>query len=171
MRVLCYIMIVILSVSVTDKLYAQSKNHELQAMMMLSFIRYVHWPDTDKSENLVIGIYGDSEIYRFLEGKYNNTERYGRKITIVRIDELSQVQNCHLFYLGTGKVKDFDAIMNLINERSILLVTNSEGLAHKGSGINFKNEGTKVRFELNKEAFTKSNLKVSSQLANMAILI
>jgi hypothetical protein len=52
-----------------------------------------------------------------------------------------------------------------------LIVTDKKGLAEKGSGINFKMEGNKLKFEMNQASIESANLKVSGQLTSMAILI
>jgi hypothetical protein len=44
-------------------------------------------------------------------------------------------------------------------------------MAEKGSCINFKIIDGKLKFELNQNVVTGSNLKVSGQLTSMAILI
>jgi len=53
----------------------------------------------------------------------------------------------------------------------VLTVTDGNGLGQKGSCINFKVVDGKLKFELNQAVIGTSNLKVSSQLSSMAILI
>ncbi len=55
--------------------------------------------------------------------------------------------------------------------KSVLTITDGNGLGQKGSCINFKVVDGKLKFELNQGVVTGSNLKVSSQLSSMAILI
>jgi len=52
-----------------------------------------------------------------------------------------------------------------------LTITDGNGLGQKGSCINFKVVDGKLKFEMNQGTLTGSNLKVSSQLSSMAILI
>jgi hypothetical protein len=52
-----------------------------------------------------------------------------------------------------------------------MVITDKNGLGEKGSNINFKTVGGKLKFELNQAAFDKNKLKVSSQLVSMAIVI
>ncbi|MFN7329218.1 MAG: YfiR family protein [Bacteroidota bacterium] len=52
-----------------------------------------------------------------------------------------------------------------------MVITDRNGLGAKGSCINFKTVDDKLKFELNQAAIETSNLKVSSALTSMAILI
>jgi hypothetical protein len=52
-----------------------------------------------------------------------------------------------------------------------LIVTDRNGLGSKGSCINVKTVDDKLRIELNQKAKETANLKVSSALTSIAILI
>jgi hypothetical protein len=58
-----------------------------------------------------------------------------------------------------------------VKGKGTLVVTDRNGLGAKGSCINFKTVDEKLKFELNQSAIAASNLKVSSTLSSMAILI
>ncbi|MBA4057362.1 MAG: DUF4154 domain-containing protein, partial [Marivirga sp.] len=62
-------------------------------------------------------------------------------------------------------------VKNSVTGRSVLTITDANGLGQRGSCINFKVVDGKLRFELNQGVVAGSNLKVSSQLSSMAILI
>jgi hypothetical protein len=74
-------------------------------------------------------------------------------------------------YVGKSKNKDFETIKNTTAGKSILTITDGNGLGQKGSCINFKVVDGKLKFELNQATVNGSNLKISSQLSSMAILI
>jgi hypothetical protein len=56
-------------------------------------------------------------------------------------------------------------------DKPTLIVTDKNGLAKKGSCINFKLVGDKLKFEINEEAIVNSKLKVSSQLIAMGVTV
>ena len=76
-----------------------------------------------------------------------------------------------MVYVGKAKSREFDNIKNNVTGKSILTITDGNGLGQKGSCINFKVIDGKLKFELNQATVTSSNLKISSQLSSMAILI
>ena len=149
---------------------AQTQPHELQCMMMLSFLKYIHWPSDETQSQVVIGVYGDDDIYEFLGEKYHQTTRYGKKVLVKYVKNNVDISDCNLLYLGESKSEEFEKIHNNIDGVPILLITSSDGLGEKGSCINFTKVGNKIRFELNEEALSNLNLKVSSRLTNLAIL-
>ena len=55
--------------------------------------------------------------------------------------------------------------------KNTVIVTEKEGLAKKGSFINFISQEGKIRFEVNKAKFTASNVKISGQLLSLAIRV
>ena len=83
----------------------------------------------------------------------------------------SDASGCQVVYVGKSKSKEFEDIKNTITGKSILTITDGNGLGEKGSCINFKIINGKLKFELTQAVVSGSNLKVSGQLSSMAILI
>jgi hypothetical protein len=90
---------------------------------------------------------------------------------IKKLSSADESSSCQVVYVGKSKSKDFDNIKSSIEGKSILTITDGNGLGQKGSCINFKVIDGKLKFELNQTTVTSSNLKVSTQLSSMAILI
>ncbi len=55
--------------------------------------------------------------------------------------------------------------------KGTLIVTEKSGLAAQGAAINFIIVDNKLKFEANTKSINKADLKVSSQLLKLAILI
>ena len=145
--------------------------HEIHSMMLFNFSKYVNWPSNNTSGNFVIGVIGSDDVFETLSTWYNNKSRGSQKIVIKKFNSASEVTDCEVLYLAKQASKYFDEVKTKLNGKSTLLISDKEGLGKKGSGINFKLEDGKLKFEMNKNAIDKANLKVSSQLAGMAIMI
>jgi hypothetical protein len=159
-------------VSVVNFAYAQDRPmHEVHSMMVYNFIKYIEWPSDAKSGEFVIGVVGDNNVYTTLEKWYGGKDKMGQKIVIKKYNSAAEVDKCHLVYVASSKSNDFDALKSKLSGTSTLIVTDKKGLAEKGSGINFKMEGNKLKFEMNQASIESANLKVSGQLTSMAILI
>ncbi len=153
-------------------LFAQERSIEdIHSMMVFNFIKYVQWPAQDKSNEFIIGVVGNDEVFNKLStwygGKPNGTKTY----VIKKFASANEVTDCQLVYIDKSKSNDFEAIEVKLKGKNTLVVTNKNGLGAKGSCINFKTVEDKLRFELNKNAIEAANLKVSSSLIAMAILI
>ncbi len=162
---------VILSIACLN-IQAQNRPvHEIYSMMVYNFMKYVEWPPSSKSGDFVIAVVGDQQVYETMSKWYGNKNKGAQKITIKNVKSLSELDGCHVLFLGANKSGNFDAIKSKLSSKSVLLITNKNGLGKKGSCINFKVINGKLKFELNQNAMKVHDLKVSGQLANMAILI
>lgn len=145
--------------------------HEIHAAMLFNFIKYVQWPNEGDGGEFVVGVIGDDNVFNTLNQWYNGKQKGSKKYVIKKLSSASESTSCQVLYVGKAKSKDFDNIMNLIGGKSILTITDGNGLGQKGSCINFKVIDGKLKFEMNQATLTSSNLKVSSQLSSMAIMI
>jgi hypothetical protein len=145
--------------------------HEVYSMMVFNFIKYVQWPDYDKSGEFVIGVIGNNDMYNTLNAWYGGKAKGTKTYVIKKFNSAAEVENCHVVFIDKAKSGEFDAVHNKVKGKGTLVVTDRNGLGEKGSCINFKKVDEKLRFELNQQAIDASNLKVSGALSSMAILI
>lgn len=145
--------------------------HEVYSMMVFNFIKYVQWPDHDKSGEFVIGVVGNTEMYNTLNTWYGGKPKGSKTYVVKKFNSAAEVGDCHVVFMDKNKSGEFDALKTKLAGKGTLLVTDKGGLGQKGSCINFKTVNDKLRFELNQSAIDASNLKVSGALSSMAILI
>lgn len=145
--------------------------HEIHAAMLFNFIKYVQWPNEGEAGEFVVGVIGDDNVFNTLNQWYNGKPKGSKKYVIKKLSSADESSTCQVVYVGKSKNKEFDNVKNSISGKSVLTITDGNGLGQKGSCINFKVIDGKLKFELNQATVTSSNLKVSSQLSSMAILI
>ena len=157
---------------VSSRAYMQQRPlYEIHSMLLYNFIKYIEWPASDKTGDFVIGVIGDENVYNALNKWYGTKTKGTQKIIIKKFDGALDVTKCHVVYIASKKSNEFDLVKNIASGQHILIVTDKPGLGKKGSNINFKMVNGKLKFELNKSSIEKSQLKVSSQLEKMAIII
>jgi len=162
----------IFAVLLSGSLEAQERpNHEIHAAMVYNFIKYVQWPDESQAGEFVVGVIGDDNVFNTLKQWYDGKPKGSKKYVIKKLASSGESSNCHVVYVGKSKNREFENIKTNTTGKSILTVTDGSGLGQKGSCINFKVVDGKLKFELNQGVVTDSNLKISSQLSSMAILI
>lgn len=147
------------------------EKHELHSMMIYNFLKYIQWPASANSGQFVIGVLGDDEVYNTLSAWYGDKERMGRFLRVKKISNPAEAKDCQLVYIGNSASNKFEDVQGAISNNPVLVVTDKNGLGQKGSGINFRIVNNRLKFELNQDALNASNLKVSSQLTAMAIMI
>jgi hypothetical protein len=161
-----------LSVFATESVLSQDRPpHEIHAAMLYNFIKYVQWPNEAEAGEFVVGVIGDENVFNTLKQWYDGKPKGSKKYVIKKLGSPDEASGCQVVYVGKSKNRDFDAIKTSTTGKSILTITDGNGLGQKGSCINFKVVDGKLKFELNQGVVTGSNLKVSSQLSSMAILI
>jgi hypothetical protein len=150
---------------------AQRPMHEIHSMLIFNFIKYIEWPDDAKSGDFIIAVYGDDDVYNQLSKLYGQRKVKGQNAEIINVSDVSTLNDAHIIYLASNKSRDFDEILAKYDTKPTLIITDKTGLGKKGSSINFREVGGKLKFEINQATFDNSNLKVSSQLVNMGITI
>jgi len=172
MRLVRILMVMIFAMAIAMPSKAQDRSiQEIHSMMVYNFMKYVNWPPTSTSGDFVIGVLGESKVHETLNKWYGTKSKGAQKIVIKKFDNASDVTDCHVLYVGKSKSGSFEDLLAKLAGKPTLVVSDKSGLGKKGSGINFKTINGKLKFELNQAAIASANLKVSSQLSGMAILI
>lgn len=145
--------------------------HEIHAAMLFNFIKYVQWPNETETGEFIVGVIGDEDVFDTLKKWYDGKPKGSKKYAIRNLGSASEAANCQVVYLGRSRNRDFDTVKTNTMGKSVLTVTDGNGLGQKGSCINFRVIDGKLKFEINQATVTGSNLKISTQLSSMAILI
>lgn len=143
--------------------------HEVYSMMVYNFVKYIQWPNQEAE--FVIGIVGNDAMFETMNKVYTGSKLGGATVQVKKFKSAAEVNNCQVVFIDKSKSSEFDAIKNKVNGQHTLLITDKNGLAERGSGINFKVVDNKLRFELNQKAMADANLKAAGALTSMAIVI
>jgi hypothetical protein len=114
---------------------------------------------------------GEEDVFNTLKTWYDGKPKGAKKYVVKKLGSAEDAATCSVVYLGKSKSREFEGIKNASAGKPVLIITDSANLGQKGSHINFKVIDGKLKFELNQASVAGSNLKVSSQLASMAIAI
>ncbi|MBK6265201.1 YfiR family protein [Marivirga sp. S37H4] len=156
---------------ITPELKAQRPMHEIHSMLIFNFIKYIDWPDAAKSGDFIIAVYGDDDVYEQLNKFYSNRPIKGQSAQIINVSSVEELSSAHVIYLSGSKSRDFESLQTKFSGKPTLLITDKSGLGKKGSCINFREVGGKLKFEINQASFDSNQLKISNQLVTMGIMI
>lgn len=141
------------------------REYDVKAVFIYNFAKFVEWPDS-VGANVRLCLLGTSPF-----GKAFDTLRgqpvKGRKFDVTAIDAPTAVLGCHMVYVPPSQERNLDKVLARARGNGILVVSDSEGYAQRGSMINLYLEDDKVRFEINLQAVESSGLRVSSQLLSL----
>ena len=161
----------LLVVAFQGKAQQERPTHEMHAMMLYNFIKYIQWPNEGESGEFIVGVMGEDDVLGTLKTWYDGKPKGVKKYAIRKLTSAAEAAECAVVYLGKNKSREFDNIKNATTGKPVLTITDSSNLGQKGSCINFKVLDGKLKFELNQGSVNSANLKVSGQLSSMAIVI
>ena len=150
------------------------KEYKFKAAYLLNFLQFVEWPeDVNESINspIVIGILGEDPFHSLIDQAVEGETIKGRKVLIQRFRSLDEVERCHLLFVGKSEKSKTPYYLSHLLGQKILTVGESDGFAAQGGVINFFQENTKLRFEINEEAAKNAGLKISSKLLRLAKIV
>ena len=148
--------------------------YQIKAKYLYNFTRYVNWPQEvfkDSASPYIIGIIGQDpfgiEIEKTVEGK--NIKN--RTFSVKRFNSASDLEYCHILFIGLIDRAYQTRILNKIQGLSILTVGNRVNFGQDGGIINFIKKKDQIRFEINTKVARESGLKISTTLLKMADII
>ena len=157
----------------------QTKALKVKAAYLYQFAKFVEWP-AESFENekapLVIGVIGQDPFGKILDRTVESKQIGGRPIEIHRFagggrEDAGALEQCHVAFICESERRRPYYIYSVLNERSILLVSDIPGFARDGGMIGLVLEEGRIAFEINREALENAGLKVSSKLLKLARLV
>ena len=170
------IILVMLSIIVPSTVVAQlssaKKARAMQkAVYFWNFAQGCDWPDEHRSGNFVIGIYGDNELFTALIKGYSSLKRGSQPFKIVEINEVSQINGCHMLYVDETKKNVLESKRKALKSSATLIITNQKGILNEGSMINFVYPTPLTEFEVSKSNASKSKLVIGKDISSMAVAV
>ena len=140
-------------------------------MYFFAFSRYVICPEDYNKGDFEILVLGESQLIEELKALSAAKKVGDRPIKVTKINSISEIRKSNMIFVPIGRSAELAEVISKVNNQPTLIITEEAGLGAKGSHINFIQKDGKLAFELNQASTTKNNLKVSSMLTSMAIII
>ena len=150
----------------------EDTNAKIKAVFLYNFTKYIEWPKTYKEGNFIIGLYGINSSLSAELNKMAATKSVGtQKFEIKTMSSLDGANKCHMLFIPSTSGGQFSEVVSKLKGQSTLIITEKPGLTKQGAAINFVVQDNKQKFELNKANAEKYDLKVSSNLASLAVVV
>lgn len=171
-RISVALCIFLLILSSSFKTHAQSgTDYAVHANIIYHFTKYINWPEDKKSGDFIIGIMGESQLFEKLKAFIANKTVGGQKIVIRKYASNAQSFNCHILFIGDEESGSLKKIATATAAGSTLIVTETEGLARKGSCINFVIVDERLKLEINKKNIEQRDLGIATELLNLGTIV
>jgi hypothetical protein len=149
--------------------HAQSE--KFKALFMYNFTKYIEWPATTRQGDFVIAVLGNSPMTKELEIIAGKQKVGSQNILVKTFNSVDEIDFCHILFVPASKSSSIAQIIEKINGKSILIITDKTGLASQGSCINYVNDGDRIKYELNRKNIEKRGMVVNSALVTLGIAV
>ncbi len=149
----------------------------LKAAYIERMTRFIEWGGTASKEmdNLVepfvIGVYNDKYFADQLKEIYKTQKFKQKNVVIKRCSSFEDLEGIHLLYISASIDDKLEKLINKIETKPILTISQSAGFAKRGVHINLYLSEEHLRFEINEKAMKTAGFKVSHLLLGQAKII
>jgi hypothetical protein len=161
----------LLFMSLSSSQAQHETDYKIQANIIYRFTKYIDWPINKKTGDFIIGIVGDSPLYDELKSLSANKTVGNQKIVVIKMSPSASSYNCHILFISEDESGSLKKIAILTAGAAILIISESDGLARKGSCINFITVDERLKLEINKSNVEQRNLGIASELLELGTII
>jgi hypothetical protein len=150
----------------------QPTEYQLKAAFLFNFAMFVEWPQrafAERTSPFVIGVLGENPFRDDLPKTLQSKKIDDHPLVVREIRMPAEATNCHMLFISASEKKRLPEILQSVKGTSVLTVSEMERFTEEGGMINFVLQGTKVRFQINKETASAAGLRISSKLMNLAV--
>lgn len=147
---------------------------QLKAVYLFNFGQFVEWPEQafeSKNAPFVIGILGADGVGDTVEKVVRGESLAGRRFEVRRFGKASEIDRCHILFIGRDQSASLDKALEAIRGRSVLTVTDIAGAEHRGAVVALFNENNRIRMRINLDAAKAGDLVISSKLLRPAEIV
>lgn len=136
------------------------------AALIVKLARSTQWP-TESNANFVIGVMSYSPLAEELKTSVASLKKGNRTIQVREITGADETPQCDLVFVPSFKSKTLAGILQAINKKPVMLITNKIGLTQAGSTVNITLVEGKIQFEYSTAALSRIGLKMPTEVKNL----
>jgi hypothetical protein len=143
---------------------------DLKGAFIYNFTKYIDWNQYDDGDTFIIGVIGSSSVVRSLKEIAETNTVNSKKIEIRFFDNPGEIEFCNILFIPENIHFPLSLILSKIN-KGMLTISEERGFASEGTAFNFVRKNGKLKFEVNLKSLSKADIKASSQLLKLAIIV
>lgn len=142
----------------------------VKASWTVKCLRYIEWPAKaapKSGEQITIGFLGDDPIYgelkRIVSGGPPIDVR-GRAVALRHLSGAGDVKGCQVLFIARSAKGDAKGVLSAVQGTGVLTVSDMERFTSIGGMIGFRNEGEKIRLEIDGAAARREGMSIDAEL-------
>lgn len=153
----------------TLAIYAQPDIAKAEAMYIYNFMRYIEWPAEKTGDVYIIGVLGDSPVYKALKEYTYQKEVGGKRIQVVRYLTIEEASKSHILFISDDKSIYMPQILHGLKGKSCLPVFENGPNTQSKAVIDFVKVDQKLKYRVNDKDVSIYKLVISNILIKMSI--
>jgi hypothetical protein len=148
--------------------------YQVKAAYLYNFGKFVSWPaqhSAAQQESFEICILGEDPFGTALEAAVKGGTISGRNAMTKRIATTSEVDDCRILFISTSEDQRLKDILASLENFQVLTVSDIPQFADRGGMIQFVQQNSRIRFEVNLRNAEHSGLILSSELLKVAVRV
>jgi len=153
---------------------AAPSEHQVKAVFLFNFSRFVEWPPSAFSSAdapFVIGVYGRDPFGSDLDEVVRGESVNGRRLVVRRMQTVAETAGCHILFIPESERAQLGEILKVLKERSTLIVSDVDGVSRPGAMIRLVTQNDRIKLRIDAEATRAAGLIVSSKLLRASEII
>jgi len=138
------------------------------------FAQFIQWPPEtfhDPAAPLTLCVAGQNPFQGEIGQDLRGREVNGHPVEIKKLRPNDDPKACHIVFVPASERKQTEKLLAALKGSSTLTVGETQGFADLGGIINLTLDQNKLRFEVNLDAATQTQLKISSKLLALAKIV
>ncbi len=148
-----------------------SREYTLKAAYVYRIAQFVDWPENgSESSQLDVCILGEDPFgsaIDYIQGRISG----GRRFSLSRFDSPEGLGGCHVLFISTSESGRLDAILERLEGRSVLTVSDVDDFARCGGMVGLVKRQGKVGLEINRAAAEAAGLQISAKLLELSRIV
>jgi len=140
----------------------------LKSAFIVRISVFIDWPENssyiNKNGDIIVAIIGDDPFNGKLQTIYNSRKIKNRNITVKTISKITEIDGSDILFVSNSEKYNLPKIIQYINKKPILTVSDTKAFADKGVMINMYIESGSLAFDVNLKQTNESKIYISSKL-------
>ena len=148
--------------------------YELKAAILYNLTNFVEWPASaypDSSAPTILCVLGRDPFGGALASSISKEGGKGRPVDVRHVQPGKDIRECHVLYISSSERKAVGQIFSTLKGTNVLTVGEMSQFAVNGGMIQFTLVDKQVQFEINVDAASHGDVKISSRLLALARIV
>ena len=172
--ILCIALIVFCIQTKQNVMADEAKEYAVKAAFTYNFIRFVQWPEISSAHDAdpFLLCFLGNEVVEKSFNTLNNKKIGIRAIKVHRLFPEKKCEQCDIIFISRDIDRSISKeIISKVKGTPVLTISETKEFTTYGGMINFVIKDGRLRFIINTSASKNQNLKISSRLLKLAIVV